>query len=180
MAIIVNILSGAFLVEDWHDGPCFLHDLPVKFAIQHFTCARHFDEEILEPPMVDEYDYPGNYNMPLEARLRDRQPYNLFAADVHQLGHLFLTFLSQMVSDIPKLGPILEHMTRVNPQERITMSEAATLFNDIMQTDIYRPTPEGLTLNARFVSIIVRPEEIDMDEIEPPDFNSDSGSEHGD
>ncbi|KAI0078398.1 hypothetical protein K474DRAFT_1674104 [Panus rudis PR-1116 ss-1] len=162
----MNVLCGAFLVDNWFAGVRFLHNLPVKFAIQHFFMSHRFDRDVSLPPLVDYYGDPSDPNIPPEARRQDPQPFDPFAADVYRLGSVFLSYFSRIVQDLPKLGPILERMTRVDPRERITMGEAATLVEDIMYADVYRPTPFGKMLPLFSVATAIQTEEEDMDEFD--------------
>ncbi|KAI0074297.1 hypothetical protein K474DRAFT_1709967 [Panus rudis PR-1116 ss-1] len=172
--IMMNILSGAFLVYDWFQGSRFLHNLPVKFGIQDFGFARHFAEDTAGPCTVDPCIHRQG-DVPPETRRRDPKPFDPFAADVHQLGSLFVTFFTTRVKEIPEVGSIFEHMTKIEPKERISMCEAAALFEDIIQKRVCRQPNSGINYHVEHVGVVMRPEEEDMDGYE--DFSDASLSE---
>ncbi|KAI0080403.1 hypothetical protein K474DRAFT_1704711 [Panus rudis PR-1116 ss-1] len=174
-SIVMNVLSGTYLAQNWSDGVRFLHNDALRYAIQDFDNARQFDADAVGPCKVALYG--DCRSMPPEARQRQPRPYDPFAADVYTLGTLFIAYFAHLVAYVPILGPTFEQMTRVNPHERISMREAAAMFQKAIQTKQYRPFASGY-LSSVFLGTVTRPEEEDMDVVnDDSDLESDSEDE---
>ncbi|KAI0074959.1 hypothetical protein K474DRAFT_1676758 [Panus rudis PR-1116 ss-1] len=173
----MNVLSGTFLVRNWYKGTRFLHNLPVRFGITAFWKATQFDKDDHNPKV---FSGRTELHMPPEARHCDHwhQPYDPFTSDVYQLGIVFISYFAEMTIDIPEMGLVFEQMTRLEPHKRISMREAAILFDDIIQMHVFRPLQLGAMFDLQTMGVLVRPEEEDRDDMEEvPDSERDSDSD---
>ncbi|KAI0080373.1 hypothetical protein K474DRAFT_1672611 [Panus rudis PR-1116 ss-1] len=168
----MNVRSGTFLVNNWYKSTHLLYDLPVRFAITGFQEASQFDEDNQLAEAVPKGR--TRPQMPPEVWRHDRQPYDPYTSDVYQLGILLTSFFREMTDDIPEMGLIFEKMTRFEYQHRISMNEAAVMFEDIIQIYVFRPLRLEATFNIQPMDVFERPEEEDVEDTEKM---SDSGSD---
>ncbi|KAG6836181.1 hypothetical protein H0H93_010586 [Arthromyces matolae] len=79
------------------------------------------------------------------------KPYNPFKLDVYQLGNVFLGIIKKF-DGLEVLLPIAEAMTRVNPDDRPTASEAFRMLHDLqIDPDVMAQSiwPKALPLDER-------------------------------